>query len=129
MAGEDDDAERSQDPTQKRLDEALERGDVVKSQEVNTWFVIAGATLLLWGFGSSISGSLQTTLGGVLANAHMFATDGRGLLALSAQLGRETVAAIALPLLLLALAAIMGNMIQHRLVWSTEALQPKLSKI
>ena len=32
----------SEDPTQKRLDEALKRGDVVKSQEVNTWFVIAG---------------------------------------------------------------------------------------
>ena len=26
-----DDTERSEDPTQKRLDEALERGDVVKS--------------------------------------------------------------------------------------------------
>src|SRR5262249_34856283 len=35
MAGQDDDTERSEDPTQKRLDEALERGDVVKSQEVN----------------------------------------------------------------------------------------------
>ena len=99
MAGEEDDTERSQDPTQKRLDEALERGDVVKSQEVNTWFVIAGATLLLWGFASSISGSLETTLRGVLANAHLFATDGSGLLLLSAKLGRETLAAIALPLL------------------------------
>ena len=36
MAGQDDDTERSEDPTQKRLDEALERGDVVKSQEVNS---------------------------------------------------------------------------------------------
>jgi len=34
MAGQDDDTERSEDPTQKRLDEALARGDVVKSQEV-----------------------------------------------------------------------------------------------
>jgi flagellar biosynthetic protein FlhB len=30
---------------------------------------------------------------------------------------------------LLALAAISGNIIQHRLVWSTEALKPKFSKI
>ena len=41
---------RTEDPTQKRLDEALKRGDVVKSQEVNTWFVIAGATLVLIAF-------------------------------------------------------------------------------
>ena len=37
-------AERTEDPTQKRLDDALKRGDVVKSQEVNTWFIMAGAT-------------------------------------------------------------------------------------
>jgi flagellar biosynthesis protein FlhB len=36
MAGQDDDTERSEDPTQKRLDEALARGDVVKSQEVDS---------------------------------------------------------------------------------------------
>ena len=47
---------KSEDPTQKRLDEALERGDVVKSQEVNTWFVIAGATLVLMAFSGSMSG-------------------------------------------------------------------------
>ena len=40
MAERTDDTERTEDPTQKRLDEALKRGDVVKSQEVNTWFVL-----------------------------------------------------------------------------------------
>ncbi len=44
---EPDNTEKTEDPTQKRLDEALQRGDVVKSQEVNTWFIIAGATLVL----------------------------------------------------------------------------------
>jgi len=44
MADERDDHDRSEDPTQKRLDEALERGDVVKSQEVNTWLILGAAT-------------------------------------------------------------------------------------
>ena len=43
----EDDTERTEDPTQKRLDDAHAKGDVAKSQEVNTWFVIAGATLVL----------------------------------------------------------------------------------
>lgn len=34
-----------------------------------------------------------------------------------------------MPFLLLLLAAVAGNMIQHRLVWSFEALTPKLSKM
>ncbi len=47
MADERDDTERTEDPTPKRLDEAIRRGDVVKSAEVNTWFLIAGGTLMI----------------------------------------------------------------------------------
>ncbi len=43
MAETQDEHDKSEDPTQKRLDDALQRGDVAKSQEVNTWFVIAAA--------------------------------------------------------------------------------------
>jgi flagellar biosynthetic protein FlhB len=39
------------------------------------------------------------------------------------------IAVLGVPLLLLALAAIAGNMVQHRLVWSGESLKPKLNKI
>ncbi len=129
MAEQRDDTERSEDPTQKRLDEALERGDVVKSQEVNTWFVIAGATLILMAFSGAMGSSLTATLRGLIANSHAIRVDGRGFLGVAGKLGLEVIAAVAIPLLLLALAAAVGNMIQHRLVWSSESLKPKLSKI
>jgi flagellar biosynthesis protein FlhB len=129
MAEERDDSDRSEDPTHKRLEEAYKRGDVVKSHEVNTWFVIAGATLVFIGFSGSMGSGLQATLRGLIANAHGLRVDGAGLLQLAARLGAEIIAAIAIPILLLMLAAIGGNLIQHRLVWSAEALKPKLSKI
>ena len=129
MAGERDDTEQSEDPTQKRLDEALERGDVVKSQEVNTWFILAGATLILLAFSGPMSAGITTTLRGLLANSHAIRADGRGFLGLVEKLGFEVLAATAMPLLLLMLAGLIGNMIQHRLVWTAEPLKPKLSKI
>jgi flagellar biosynthesis protein FlhB len=129
VAEERDETERSEDPTQKRLDEALKRGDVVKSQEVNTWFVIAGATLILLSFSNAMSSGLTATLRGLIAKAHSIPMDGGGLRRTIAQLGLEIIGGFAIPLLLLALAAIAGNMIQHRLVWSGESLKPKLSKI
>ena len=129
MAEEQDDTERSEDPTQKRLDEALERGDVAKSQEINTWFVIAGATLLLSTFSGSIGGGILVPMRNLIANSWMIRSDGPGLLALTASLEYAVVAAIGVPLLMLAIAAIIGNVVQHRLVWSGEALKPKLSKI
>jgi len=129
MAEGQEDTERSEDPTQKRLDEALERGDVVKSQEVNTWFVIAGGALLLMAFSGPMANGLATTLRGLVAQSGSIRVDGRGFTSIVEKLGAEVVAAAAIPLLLLVLAAVAGNMIQHRLVWSAEALKPKLSKI
>ena len=126
---ETDNTEKTEEPTQKRLDEALKRGDVVKSQEVNTWFIIAGATLVLMAFSGSMSGGLTTTMRGLLANAHSINMDGPALPRLFQKIGVEIIAAVAIPFLLLMLAALGGNLIQHRLVWSFESLAPKLSKI
>ena len=51
------------------------------------------------------------------------------MLSIASRLGRETLAAVAIPLVLLTLAALCGNLIQHRLVWSAQPLRPSLSKI
>jgi flagellar biosynthetic protein FlhB len=76
-----------------------------------------------------MSGGLTTTFRGIIANAHQIPVDGRGLISMAGRLEREVLVAIALPLAVLVLAALAGNMIQHRLVWSAESLKPKFSKI
>jgi flagellar biosynthetic protein FlhB len=129
MADENSSAEKTEDPTQKRLDDAHDRGDVAKSQEINTWFVIAGGTLVLSTFSESVGGGIMMPLRNLIANSWMIHADGPGLLELAQSLGYALIAALGVPFLMLALAAIAGNMIQHRLVWSGESLKPKLSKI
>jgi flagellar biosynthetic protein FlhB len=129
MADENDSSEKTEDPTQKRLDDAHDRGDVAKSQEINTWFVIAGGTLVLSTFSGSIGGGILMPMRNLIANSWMIHTDGPGLLMLAQSLAYALIAALGVPLLMLALAAIAGNMIQHRLVWSGESLKPKFSKI
>jgi flagellar biosynthesis protein FlhB len=129
MADENDTSDKTEDPTQKRLDDAHDRGDVAKSQEINTWFVISGATLVLSTFSGSIGGGILMPLRNLLANSWMIKSDGAALLELARSLEYVMIAALGVPLLLLALAAIAGNLIQHRLVWSGETLKPKFSKI
>ncbi|MGV7211987.1 flagellar biosynthesis protein FlhB [Bradyrhizobium sp. UFLA05-112] len=129
MADDNDPESQTEDPTQKRLEEALERGDVAKSQEINTWFMIAGGTLVVSTFSGSVGSGLVTPMRNLLANSWMIKTDGGNLLALMQQIEVAVVAAIGVPLLMLVLAAIAGNMLQHRLVWSAESLKPKFSKL
>jgi flagellar biosynthetic protein FlhB len=125
----EDDTEKTLDPSQKRLQEAHDRGDVVKSQEVSTWFLMAGATLIIMAFSGAASDGIMTTLRGLIANSYDIPVEGPGFIAIITKLGREVIVATALPLFLLMLAALAGNLIQHRLVWSAEALTPKFSKI
>src|SRR3989440_11077016 len=129
MADENDTADKTEDPTQKRLDDAHDRGDVAKSQEINTWFLISAGTLVLSTFSASTGGGILMPLRNLIANSWMIQADGPGLMALAQSLEYALIATMGVPLLMLALAAIAGNMIQHRLVWSGESLKPKLSKI
>src|SRR5690242_6285739 len=129
MAEPGDDSEKTEEPSQKRLEEALKRGDVVKSQEVNTWFIMAGATLVLMAFSAGMSRDLTATMRGLIANSWQISVDGPALPALFKKIGGEIVAAVAIPFLVLMLAALGGNLVQHKLVWSFEGLMPKLSKL
>jgi flagellar biosynthetic protein FlhB len=129
VADENDDTEKTEDPSQRRLDEAIKRGDVVKSQEVNAWFVLAAAALVLLSFSGAMGAQLTASFRGILENSYRVPADGGGLIQLFRQIGVETIAAVAIPFLLLMLAAIAGNAIQHRLVWSADSLTPRFSKI
>lgn len=129
MADERDDSEHSEDPTPKRLDEAIKRGDVVKSAEVNTWFMIAGGALTLMVFAQPVAANLEATLRGLLAHSYQISTDGPALVDLTRALGRDVLAALGIPLLVLAVAALAGSAIQHRIVVSTEPIRPQLSRI
>jgi flagellar biosynthetic protein FlhB len=121
--------ERTEDPTPRRLEEALRRGDVVKSMEVNTWFNIAGGTLMIMVFAAPMASSLQTTFRGLVAKSYQIPTDGPALTALMKTLAFDVFAAFGVPLLLLCVAAFAGNIVQHRIVFTTELVRPQLSRI
>jgi len=129
MADERDETEHTEDPTPRRLDEAIKRGDVVKSIEVNTWFAIAGGTLALMVFATPLAQSLEVTLRGVLAHAAQIPADGPALVKLTKLVATHVVAAIGIPLVLLALAAVAGSAIQHRIVFSVEPIMPNVSRL
>jgi flagellar biosynthesis protein FlhB len=129
VAEHDDDAERSEEPTHKKLEDAHKKGDGAKSPEVSAWFVLTGAMLVLLVFAQGLAGGLADSLGGLMANLHAVPVDPGGVRELAWRLVLAVVAALGLPLLVLVIAAFAGNVVQHRLVWSLEPVKPKLSKI
>ena len=129
MAEHAEQHEKTEEPTQKKLEDAHRKGDVAKSQEVNSWFLMLGATLVVMIFAKDIVSGLGATLQTFLGQAHDFRLDGSGIADMLDRLGLALAAALGVPMLLLMLAGIGGNLVQHRLLFSAEPIKPKLSKV
>lgn len=125
---EGQDTEKSEDPTAKRIEDAIKKGDVAKSQEVNTWFLLLGATIALFMFGGISANKLAVAMRDVLGNIHLGA-DGATMSQIVFRVIWQTALAIGPVLAILFGAAVVGNVVQHRLLWTTEPLAPKLNRI
>lgn len=124
-----DSSEKTEEPTQRKLDEAHKKGDVAKSQEIGALFVLFAAALSIVTIAPWSVDVLGQRLAGFMRNAHAVPTDGGHLRVLLVQLAGTIALAAGLPMLVLAVAAVAGNMIQHRPVLSLEPLKPKFSKV
>jgi flagellar biosynthetic protein FlhB len=129
MAEGQESDDRTEEPTQRRLDKAIERGDVPKSIEVNTWFVLGGFGLAIVSLGGPVSRDLAIALKAYLMNAHAVPDDGRGLMFVGRHAFMTLLTALSLPLGLILLAALGGSLIQHKPLWTFEPLMPQFSRI
>ncbi len=91
--------------------------------------MIAGGTLMMRVFAAPMATGLEATFRGLLAKSYQIRTDGPGLAALAKTLAVEVAGAFGIPLLLLCVAAVAGNFVQHRFVFSIEPIKPQLSRI
>jgi flagellar biosynthetic protein FlhB len=129
MAEDKDDDDKTEDPSPKKLDEAIKRGDVVKSQELSTFFVLSAATVFVAFLTPGLSRDLAKSLSAFFDHAGDITLDARSLGDIYLRIGLIIGGALALPALLFLAAGIAGSAIQHRLLFTFEPLIPKFSKI
>src|SRR3712207_124069 len=121
--------DRTEDPTDRKLEEAIKRGDVAKSHEINTLFVLGGFTLALLTTSAHVGSSLVLDLRGFLMNAHLVPVDPAGLSTVGGRALWAGAAAVALPMLFIAFGALAGGSIQHRPLWTLQPLKPQFSRV
>lgn len=121
--------QKTEDPSQKRLDDAQKRGDVVKSQEVNNWFMLAGSGALFALMAAPTSMGLATSLKALLANADQFEVGGAAFGTFLNHLTSTILVVALVPLVVLLACGVAANLVQHRPLFSAEPLVPKFSKI
>lgn len=120
---------KTEDPSEKKLRDAHEKGDVVKSQEVNTWFILSGSALVFAMMAGPTSASLVDSLKVLLGNAEKFEVGSQALTAFWSNLAGSILLVAILPSIVLAAFGIAANLVQHRPLLSLDPIKPKFSKI
>ena len=129
MAEQADDSEKTEEPTSKKLEDARKKGDVPKSQEVNTWFVMLASTLVISLAASGAAQDFSRSFRIFLAAPHEFGADPGSLMLVWQQIGFTVLKVLALPMGILLVGAAAGGLVQHAPIFTAENMKPKLSKI
>jgi flagellar biosynthetic protein FlhB len=122
-------ASKTEDPSQKKLEDAHKKGDVAKSQEVVTWFMLLGSAAIFAMMAPGTAANLTETLKLLIMHADQFELGGAGFGQFFNGLAFALVGTVLIPLVVLSSCAIIANLIQHRPLVSLEPITPKLSKI
>lgn len=129
MAETPDESQKTEEPTEKKLRDAIQKGNVAKSTEISNWFILVGGALIVVFYAGPMAQVLVESLSQFLARPHELAER----LETPPELARDIVLlfvrVIWLPMGILLIAAVLGNVLQHAPVFSTEKMKPKLDKI
>lgn len=129
MAESESGADKSEQPTSKRLEEARKKGQIARSKELNTLVVTLGGAGGLLVFGAGMADALLGIMRGNLELSREVLLDERYMalyLLATGKLALELLAPLIMALLVIALA---GPVSLGGWLFSSEALQPKFSRM
>jgi flagellar biosynthesis protein FlhB len=128
VADDVDDSQRTEEPSGRKLSKARDRGQVAQSREINNWFMIGtGLGLVVFG-GGPIAHTVGMALKRYIESPQELSVDGALWPAVRETLGTIGTA-LALPMILLIVAALAGSLIQTGLLFAPEKLSPKLDNL
>jgi flagellar biosynthetic protein FlhB len=127
----EDDTEKSHDPSQKRLDDARERGEIAYSADLTTAASYGGFIIVALGFGTPVLMTFGTGLSVLLDQADSLSADmfGANPEPLFGRLFLDSAVALAPWLGVPAAFAMLAVIAQQGLVFAGTKLVPKLSRI
>jgi len=129
MAEGEDKSQKTEEPTQKKLDDAREKGQVANSREINHLFMIFAGTLAMAIMIPSMATNLLAAFRPFLASSYRLDLNRTELVRVLAAVGGDTLMAMAPMFVILILGALGAGIIQNGVMFSTDKLKPKAENI
>ena len=126
---EDSDLEKTEQPSQQRLDKAREEGQVARSRELTTFVLLMAGGAGFWLMGSTITQKLIKVLRDGLTLDKGLTYDTTQLLPHLHALSADALLALLPLLLVLLLAAVLSPLLLNGWLFTMQPLQPNFSKM
>lgn len=126
---EDSDLEKTEQPSQRRLDQAKEKGQVARSHELSTFAILLAGGATLWFMGASLNAQMVKLLHDGLTFNHDLVFKPELMIPHLYDLSISMLITFAPVLLMLFLAAFLSPLILNGWLFSTEALMPQFSRM
>ena len=129
MAESESGQDRSEEPTEKRLRESREKGQIARSRELNTQAVVLAGCIALLSMGGSLAVGLLDLMRANFELSRETVMDERSM-ALYLLASGELAMVLLIPLFVVLLAAsIIGPIALGGWLFSAQAMQPKFSRM
>lgn len=122
-------ADKTEEPTPKKLQDARDKGQVATSQEVNSWVMLTTGTVIIVALVPSMAGGLADLFTPFLAAPHAIPTDFEHLRQMFFGMVGEIALLFAAAAIMIVIAAGAAGFLQHGPVFSADSLKPDISKI
>ncbi len=126
---EDSDLEKTEQPSQRRLDQARENGQVARSRELSTFAVLLAGGGTLWFMGASLTQHMVKLLRDGLTLNRDMAFNASLMIPRLYELSLDMLITFAPLLLAVLLAAALSPLLLNGWLFSIEAIQPRFSKL
>ncbi|HAG52333.1 MAG TPA: flagellar biosynthesis protein FlhB [Alphaproteobacteria bacterium] len=129
MFDDEDKSSKTEDASEHKLNKAKEEGNVPKSKEVNNFFALFAATLVVFLTMPPFLQSIMNIMGHSFQNAGKIRINQGTMDVLLAETSKEFFIAIAPVFGIFVLFALVGGLVQNGIIISAKPLEPKMSKI
>ncbi|MCG9767449.1 MULTISPECIES: flagellar biosynthesis protein FlhB [Pseudoalteromonas] len=126
---EDSGQERTEEPTSKKIDDARKKGQIARSKELGTTFVLLFSAIALLLYGPGIGKALYNVMGRMLSLNRNETYDTTKMFAVWGDIAAELLFPMAMFVFIIAIAGIVGNTLLGGFNFSWQAAAPKASKM
>ncbi|WCL52714.1 flagellar biosynthesis protein FlhB [Gimibacter soli] len=126
---EQDDSQKTEEPTSKKLQDAIDKGNVASSQEFKTWFLLLGATFIIVSLSDFLTARIIAPITAFLSRTHEMTSDEGGIAGPTFELVREVFLIALIPMFILMIMGLVGTRIQQPPVFTLEKVKPTLEKV